>query len=111
MVAIIFNLMLLYIEFDASKKAIKLLTDNNMLVQEELLVSQKFLKSYCFKNLAELMTNSLRFFRIILVNEDPEEEREKNIKDINLEELKNQNTEIVLNNTEENNNNNNVNNQ
>ena len=111
MVAIIINLLLLYIEFDASKKAIKLLKDNNMIAQDEVIVSQKFLKAYCFKNIAELMTNSLRFFRLILVNEDPNEDN-TNIKDINLEELKNspQNSEIVLNEVD-NNNNNDVNNK
>ena len=103
MVAIIFNLLLLYIEFDAAKKAIKYLTELKLITDNELLVSQKFLKAYCFKNISELMTNSLRFYRLILINEDPEEESKKNINDINLEELKNQNTEIVLSRTEDNN--------
>lgn len=70
MIGLLINLIFLSVEFDALKKSITLLKENKLIASEEEVFCKKFLKSYCFKNISEMMTNSLRFIDLIFVKEE-----------------------------------------
>ena len=80
MIGLFINLFSLYIEFDAKKKGLDYLKKFNLVTPDEYVICNKFLKSYCFKDTAEMMTNSLRFFNLILIKDDQREENSVNNK-------------------------------
>ena len=64
---IVFHLVTLPVEFDASKRALKIIEDNNFVSADEHLGCSKMLKSAAMTYVAGVLASALEILRLILI--------------------------------------------
>ena len=66
---VLFQLITLPVEFDASRRALKILKDNNLLIGGELKGASKVLKAAALTYVASLLSSVLQLLRLILLTQ------------------------------------------
>ena len=64
---IVFQLITLPVEFNASRRALRILSDNNLLVGSELSGAEKVLRAAALTYVASLFSSILQMLRLILL--------------------------------------------
>ena len=67
MIILLFQLVTLPVELDASKRAKEEIEKNNFLVSKEQIGSQKMLRAAAFTYVASLLTTLIEIFRLVLI--------------------------------------------
>lgn len=65
---VLFQVITLPVEFDASKRALRILTENNILEEDEVAVARKVLKAAALTYVASLFTAIMQLLRFILIS-------------------------------------------